>query len=153
MSDSHRTSSLPPWLGTILGQRGVSPDVGLLLLRLSVGLTMAFAHGLGKVPVSDGFVRGVAEMGFPMPSLFAWSAALSELVGGIFIAAGLLTRPSSVLLLATMAVAVFVRHANDPFAKQELGLLYGAACIAIAVAGPGRFSVDALLGRRFTRAG
>jgi putative oxidoreductase len=153
MSDPRGSSSLASWFGRIVGLSSVSPDVGLLVLRLSVGLMMAFGHGLGKVPVSERFVSGVAEMGFPMPTLFAWSAALSELVGGIFIALGLLTRPSSLMLLVTMAVAVFLRHGDDPFSKRELGLLYGAACIALAVAGPGRFSIDALIGRRVAKAG
>lgn len=153
MNESQRSSSLTSWFGRLVGLSAVSPDIGLLVLRLSVGLTMAFGHGLGKVPVSDRFVSGVAEMGFPMPTVFAWSAALSELVGGIFIALGLLTRPSALMLLVTMAVAVFVGHAGDPFGKRELGLLYGAASITIAVAGPGRFSLDALIGRRLGKAG
>jgi putative oxidoreductase len=53
-------------------------NVGLTILRVFTGLSMAFAHGLGKIPPSERFVEGTANMGFPMPEFFAWAAGLSE---------------------------------------------------------------------------
>ena len=82
---------------------------------------MAFAHGIGKVPPSDGFIGFVGKLGFPAPDFFAWAAGLSELVGGIFIALGLMTRVSGFFLLQTMLVAVFLAHGDDPFGKMEKG--------------------------------
>ena len=124
------------------GDTSTATDVGLLLLRLGFGLTMAFAHGLGKIPPSAGFVEGTAAMGFPLPALFAWAAALSEFVGGLLIAVGLATRPAAVLLATTMAVAAFVRHGADPFADKEMALLYLFASLALAAAGAGRYALD-----------
>lgn len=127
---------------TVLG------DIGLTVLRVFAGLSMGLAHGYGKLPVSDQFVEGVAGMGFPMPEVFAWAAALAECVGGLLLAAGLLTRTSALFILGTMVVAAFITHGGDPFGKKEMALLYGCICIAFLFIGGGRFSIDFALRRR-----
>lgn len=127
---------------------GTSPrfrDSGLLVLRLVFGLALAFAHGMHKLPPSERFITGVGEMGFPAPVFFAWCASLAEAAGGLFLALGLLTRPAAFFVLFTMGVAFFLRHAGDPFDKQELSLLYGTAALCLLLAGPGRFSLDQAL--------
>lgn len=121
-------------------------DAGLLLLRLFAGLALALAHGLGKLPPSPRFIDGVATMGFPLPPLFAWAAALAESLGGILLALGLATRPSALLIAATMATAGFIRHAPDPFSTQEKPFLFGMVAVLFVLAGAGRYSVDALIG-------
>ena len=133
--------------------RSVAADVGLTILRLGIGLMMAFGHGLAKVPPAAGFVEAVAGLGFPLPAVFAWAAGLSELVGGLLIAAGLFTRPASLFLAVTMAVAAFMRHGGDPlFSREgpskEMAVLYLVAAAAFMLAGSGRFGIDALLRRR-----
>ena len=105
---------------------------------------MALAHGLGKVPPPNGFVNGVEDIGFPAPLFFAWAAALSELVGGLFLAAGFLTRISAFLIFATMLVAAFGRHGGEGFAAQEMAFLYAAATLPFLLAGCGRVGVDQL---------
>lgn len=127
---------------TILG------DVGLTVLRVFAGLSMGLAHGYGKLPVSDQFVEGVANMGFPMPEVFAWAAALAECVGGLLLAAGLLTRTSALFIAGTMIVAAFITHGSDPFRVKEMALLYGCIAIAFLFVGGGRFSIDFALRRR-----
>lgn len=122
-------------------------DLGLLLLRLFTGLALALAHGRGKFPPSPRFIDGVAGMGFPAPELFAWAAAGAELIGGILLAIGLLTRPASLMIVATMAAAAFIRHAPDPFSDKEKALLFGAIALLFLIAGAGRFSIDAMLRR------
>jgi len=87
-------------------------DIGLLILRLA-GLYLAAGHGWGKlVGLASGqsrFVEGVANMGFPMPVLFAWAAGLAEFAGGLAMALGLFTRWAALLAGCTMFVAAFVR--------------------------------------------
>lgn len=122
-------------------------DAGLLILRLFFGLALALAHGLGKVPPSDRFIAGAAEMGFPLPSFFAWASAAAEFGGGLLLAAGLLTRPAALLIAINMVVAAFVRQAGDPFSELELALTYLVASVAILLTGPGRISLDQILRR------
>lgn len=129
--------------GTSVDSKAAS--TGALVLRLVIGLSMALAHGLGKMPPSDKLIEGVTGMGFPLPVVFAWAAALSEFAGGLLIAIGLLTRPAAAMLAITMGVAALVAHAADPFQKKELALLYMAASLALVFIGSGRYAVDAFL--------
>ena len=122
-------------------------ELSMTALRIFVGLSLAFAHGLGKVPPSEGFIGGVTELGFPNPVFFAWAAGIAELVGGLFLAIGLLTRPSALLAAFTLGVAAFGRHAADPFKVKELAILYFVVFLVFAARGSGRLSVDRLINR------
>ena len=135
----------------VLGPKIIDPaiNVGLLVLRVFSGLFMAIGHGLGKIPASDKFIAAIGQMGFPFPAFFAWSAGLAELLGGLLIALGLLTRPAALFLGFTMFVAAFVRHATDPFLIKEKALLYLVICLCIFCTGGGRFSFDHLLGEKY----
>lgn len=124
------------------------PDLGLLIFRVFIGLSMALAHGLGKIPPSEQLIEGVGAMGFPLPVVFAWSASLAELVGGLLIALGLFTRPAALFLGFTMAVAAFGAHGADPFQKQELSLLYLASCALFIFSGAGSLSLDKILRKK-----
>ena len=148
-------------------------DLGLLVLRLS-GLGLAFAHGLGKLTGLAGgeqrFVEGVARLGFPAAPAFAWAAALTEVVGGLLVAVGLATRVSASLAAFVVAVAGFLRHRAlqqlaaatgltaiapevlERWGRPELALVYLLCFLAIALLGPGRFSLDHWLRARRGRA-
>lgn len=106
---------------------------------------MAFAHGLGKLPPSEQLIGGVTAMGFPLPIVFAWAAALSEFLGGLLIAAGLFTRYAAFFLGFTMVVAVFKVHAADPFNVKEMALLYLSGCTLLFFAGAGKLSIDQMM--------
>ena len=146
-------------------------DLALVLLRLS-GLGMALAHGYGKVAAlaageGDGFIAGVETLGFPLPWLFAWAAALAEFLGGLCVALGLGTRVAAASAGFAMFVAAFVRHrahqhllvalgavqvseeTRGSWGNPELALVYLLAFGALALTGGGRFSLDRVLrGRR-----
>ena len=77
-----------------------------------------------------------------MPELFAWAASLSEFIGGLFIAMGLMTRPMAGLLLFTMLVAAFGQHGADPYQKKEMALLYAAISLYFFLRGSNSYSVD-----------
>lgn len=130
------------------GGGSATADLGLLLLRLFAGLSLALAHGLGKIPPSERFLGGVAEMGFPLPMVFGWAAGLSEFVGGIMVALGLFTRPAAFFIAVTMCVAAFIRQPGDPFSEIELALLYGIVAVTLLLVGAGRYSLDGHLQMR-----
>jgi putative oxidoreductase len=111
-------------------------------------LSLALAHGLGKVGDLGKFTQGVASKGIVLPGLLGPLAALSEFVGGLCVAFGFATRPAATFVLLTMLVAAFRIHATAPFGTKELALAYAVAALCVLIAGPGRHSVDGWLYRR-----
>lgn len=136
-----------------------SRDIALLTGRVVLGGYLA-AHGAQKLfgsfdgPGIEAAAAGFDHIGLKPGSIFARIAAISELGGGALTAAGAATPLGPVTLTATMVVAAATHRANGPFAAKggyELALTNAAATAAFAVAGPGRLSVDGLLGRRLPR--
>ncbi len=124
-------------------RRELGKNLGLLVLRVSAGGMMAFAHGWGKFMT---YGERSAKFADPFGIGSAASLALvvfAELVCALLVAAGLATRLACVPLVITMAVAAFWAHAADPFQKKELALFYMAVFSTLALTGPGRFSADA----------
>jgi putative oxidoreductase len=80
-------------------------------------------------------------------------AAFAEVVGGVLLAIGLLTRPAALLLVIHFVVVVLVAHAGDALGDRELGILFGTVALLFMLAGPGRFSLDAVIGRTIGRPG
>src|SRR4051794_36762247 len=114
---------------------GVSASLGLLVLRVVVGLTLAW-HGYDKLhePLKSQFISGVGSMGLPGGEKMAYAAMAAELGGGIAIALGLLTRPAALLILCTMCVAVFKAHAGQAYhdtPNKQLAASYAAAAAAL----------------------
>lgn len=129
------------------GESGLSPlaNAGVTLLRVFAGISLMMAHGIGKLPPSQQFVDRTASFGFPVPSGFAWAAAMSEFLGGFFLAIGLFTRVSSFFIICVMLTALYHVHYNDPFNRQELAFLYLFIAICYLLKGASDWSVDALL--------
>lgn len=125
------------------GMKESLSHLGLLWLRVLMGAGIA-SHGYGKVLGGgvSGMVDGVAKMGFPMPEVFAWAAALAEFAGGICIVLGLFTRVSALFVFVTMTVAAFVAHAADPFKVKELALAYWTMAGTLICTGGGGLSLD-----------
>lgn len=123
-------------------------NIGILFIRLYFGLTMAFAHGLKKVPPSEKFIGYITSLSLPLPEVMAWCAGLSEFFGGIFIALGLMTRLCGASWIATMFVAAFVAHASDPFSKQEPALGFLVIGLFLFLSGAGKFSIDAMISKK-----
>lgn len=151
------------------GERTMSDNrknLGLFLLRLA-GLHLALGHGLGKVIAftsgNTGFIDFVGKLGFPMPALFGWAAALSELVGGLLVLVGLFTVWGALFGAATMFTAAFINHhalsqwlgklgigsataeTIKGWGSPELAIIYLLILLAVALLGPGGWSLDAKL--------
>lgn len=129
-------------------------DVGLFMVRVVVGLLMA-AHGSQKLfgwfggyglAGTGGFFEG---LGFRPGRLFAAAAGATEFVSGLLVALGLLGPVGPALMLSVMLVAAVSVHWHGVFAASngvEIPLLYSVVAVALALTGPGRYSLDALLG-------
>ena len=122
-------------------------DWALLALRIFVGVGM-LTHGFpnlmmllsGKIEFINFF--GIGEKTSLILAVFA------EVLCSLFVLMGLFTRFTVFPLIITMLVAVFVVHNNDPFAKQEMALLYLFHYLLIFVAGPGSISIDRMINRK-----
>ncbi|MBA6151432.1 DoxX family protein [Gelidibacter maritimus] len=118
-------------------------DLGLLVLRVFLGLTMLFAHGVGKW----GRLFGGGEIQFRDPlgvgdTTSLALAVFAEVICSILLALGLMTRWALIPLIITMVVATFIVHSADPFGVMEKAMLYGVGYITIFLTGPGKYSVD-----------
>ena len=129
------------------GESGLSfaANAGLTLVRIFAGVSLALAHGLGKLPPNEGLVNATSNLGFPVPTLFAWAAGLSEFVGGLLLALGLLTRLAGFFIAFTMTTALLGVHWADPFAKKELAFLYFFFALTFMIKGANDWSIDGLL--------
>jgi putative oxidoreductase len=130
-------------------------DIGLLILRLTVGLTLA-AHGAQKLfgwfggPGLDAIGQFFAMLGFPPGRRNALMAGLAEAGGGALLALGFLTPLAAALLCSVMLVAAISVHIKKGLFITSGGLEYtlvlGVAALTLAFTGPGSLSLDALLG-------
>jgi len=130
------------------GANSLIAEFGIFIIRVAFGLTLMLAHGLGKIPPSELFVEGVGRLGFPAPEFFAWCSALTEFLGGVLLAVGLLTRLASLFIVINMAVAYFVVHGGDPFQKKEMAMLYEVIALGFLFFGGGRLSLDGVISKR-----
>ena len=126
---------------------GLPGDRTYALLRIVSGALFAF-HGVQKV-------LGVLTEQQPPVGSQLWIGGLIELLAGVAIALGVLTRPAAFLASGTMAVAYFQYHWKFQFGKEflpamnggELAVLYCFVFLFIVFRGAGPWSVDGLRAR------
>ena len=126
-------------------------DVGLLILRLVLGLTLA-AHGFNKF-FGGGRIPGTAawfeSIGMKYGTFQAVVAATTEISAGLGLAAGLLTPIPAAGFVALMLVAAWTVHRHNGFfiVKEgwEYNLVLAVSAVTVATVGPGRLSLDWLI--------
>ncbi len=112
----------------------------LSLLRIMSGL-LFLEHGTGK------FLAFPTLPAVPPSFSMPWWAGLFELVGGLLLTLGLLTRPVAFVLSGVMAVAYWTAHAPRNFFPVlnggDAAILFCFVFLYIAFAGPGPWALDA----------
>jgi putative oxidoreductase len=129
--------------------------LGLLIVRLVIGLTLA-AHGSQKLLgwFGGGGIAGTGplmeHLGFRPGRLHAALGGITEMAGGLLLAAGLLTPLAAAAVIGVMVVAVGSAHWGKGFFLQnggfEYNLVLAAGAQAVAFTGPGAISLDRSLG-------
>lgn len=122
----------------------VNIDLGLLVLRLWLGISMFWLHGLAKL-------QGFSKMSSSFPDYFGVGsktslgmAIFAEVICAVLLAIGLWTRLSAFILAFTMGVAFFMAHKailKGP-GNGEMAFIYLAGFVAILLAGAGKYSLD-----------
>ena len=118
-----------------------------LILRLALGIIMLAAHGYDKL---QHFTKYSAQ--FPDPFHIGSKIALSldifaEFFCSCLIILGLFTRLACIPLIVAMSVALFYVHHGDAFGVGEKDVLFLTGFIALLFLGPGKASVDGLIGK------
>ncbi|KRF00491.1 oxidoreductase [Paenibacillus sp. Soil766] len=129
-------------------------SLGLLIIRLVIGLTMA-AHGTQKLfgwfggygpKGTGGFFESI---GIKPGVMMAVVAGLIELGGGLLFAAGLWTEVGAALIIITMIMAIIKVHGKNGYWATSNGFEYNLALLVIALGvaliGAGDYSIDALM--------
>ena len=127
---------------------GLIGSIGLLLLRLSIGVMMIH-HGQEKLADPQQFANTyVASLHLPFPLFFAYAAGFSELIGSWLVILGFLTPLGALALTATMTTAAYqhILTAGLNIYVLELVVLYLGGSLALLFNGAGRFSFDAAMG-------
>jgi len=118
-------------------------DVVFIGLRSAVGMIFIL-HGISKL--DPGFAENLPNMG--LPAEMAIPIALAELIPGILIVLGVLSRLSASLISIIMLGAIFmVKGAQSITGKGgvELDLILLASVLVIMVVGPGRISLAQII--------
>ena len=119
---------------------------GILLLRISSGLSLLMNHGWDKINAGPDKWTGLGRTGL-MPlgiesfhTFFGFMAAFSESICAGLVLIGLFTQPAAVLVAGTMFFAAMyhIKGTGNP----ESALVYMSLFAAIAAAGPGKYSID-----------
>jgi putative oxidoreductase len=118
----------------------------LSVLRIITGL-MIIQHGMAKI---IGFPADPSLANFQPVSLL-WIAGLIELIGSALLILGLWTQPVAFVVAGEMGVGYFIAHAPKSFFPLlnggSLAIAYCFACLYLATAGAGPWSLDAAMKR------
>jgi putative oxidoreductase len=132
----------------------IEADLAAFVLRTAIGAMLA-THGINKIAGPGGLggtTKWFASLGLRPAAVHARLAAATEITAGTLMAAGALTPLPAAATIGLMTTAALTDHRGKGFFVFKGGWEYTAVVATVAAAlaavGPGRWSIDALLGRR-----
>tara|TARA_B110000967_G_C18833483_1_gene535331 strand:- start:904 stop:1347 length:444 start_codon:yes stop_codon:yes gene_type:complete len=136
-SKSNSTSRIAPLL---------NPNIGLLLLRVSLG-GLFLLHGINKLQNGVEWMKDMMTSN-GLPAIMVYGSYVGEVLAPILIILGIATRPAALTVAFTMAIAIYVAHSGDIFSLGkhgesliELPLLYLFGALALVFTGSGKIGV------------
>ncbi|MFA9460071.1 DoxX family protein [Thiohalorhabdus sp. Cl-TMA] len=122
-------------------------SAGLLVMRVVLG-ALILLHGIAKLMYGVGSIQGMVA-GAGLPTVLAYGVFLGEVVGPVLLLAGWYARVGAGLIALNMLFAIGLAHTGEIFALGqhggwaiELQGMFLFTAIALALTGPGRFSVN-----------
>ena len=122
-------------------------NIAAFLIRLTFGGLMFLNHGLSKLNKFSDFSHTFFDpfhIGHRSSLLLVLFA---ELACSVLLVIGLFSRLAAFVLVIDLAVAVFMFHKGQPIAQYELAIVFLVAFFSSMLIGPGKYSVDAAMGR------
>jgi len=145
--------------------KGWTSNILIAIPRIIGGLLLTIDFGSSKfgMPWTDSeknlslfqvapwFPEDVAKFGIPFsiaPVFFAWMAAASEAIGGLFLVMGLQTRVAAFLIGCTMLVAIFFQKSGEGTWNMLPAMGFLWITIYSVVLGSGKIGFDYLLSKK-----
>jgi putative oxidoreductase len=122
-------------------------NLGTFVLRVTFGLLLLIDHGLGKITHFSNYEYTFFNF---LNIGHRWSLVLcifAEVVCAGLLALGLFTRLAALALVVNFSVASFMFFKGHPLADREPALFFLAAFVTLLLTGPGKYSVDAAMGK------
>lgn len=130
-----------------LGSTFRNMDVGLLILRISIGLMMLL-HGIAKISHGVDGIAGMLE-GFGLPGWIAFGVYMGEVVAPLLMMLGFRTRLASGVFLFNMLVILLIAHGSQLFSLSPMGGwvlelqgLYFFGALALFFTGGGKYALS-----------
>ncbi len=128
----------------MMSLNSLDPDVGKLIVRLSVGGLMLF-HGIAKImhPGSLDFIGGMLA-GFGLPAIMAYAVYIGEVIAPLMVIVGYKARIGGLIIAVNMLFALILAHSGDFFSLSEHGgwmvelqMFYLLSALAVIFLGSG----------------
>jgi putative oxidoreductase len=122
-------------------------NFAMLVQRAVTGLLLLIGHGLPKISkfseLSPGFYDPL-HIGHRGSLILV---ILAELFCSMLLVLGLFTRIAAFIIVINLSVAVFIYNHDQPLKIVDLGAIYLTSVFTIMIIGPGRISVDGMMGK------
>ena len=121
-----------------------NPDIGKLILRLTVGILMLF-HGVSKLTSGIAGIKGMLAAN-GLPQFFAYGVFFGEIIAPLMLIVGFYSRIGAALIVVNMLFAIGLAHMGDIFAlsghggwRLELQAFFLFTALALIFTGPGKY--------------